>query len=254
MKTKYQAALLEVEGRLRGIKRTAKPTPWKAENYVGGGVSKLVYLDLKIPLVRAAFKEGFSFSSLEPKEQWKIWNHIWQQSKIFEAMLLPSYWVASRPLAEIIENKKLLLKWLERVDNWAHSDELSALYSKMLEHEPSSMLPVFKKWNLSKEPWVKRQSMVGLMFYSRFRTRKPKVQLILESIERHIEDPHYYVQKGVGWALRECWNVYPRETLRYLQRNARRIPPAAWTAATEKLSPREKSALMKLRKAKASGS
>lgn len=238
---------IEVETRIRALTQNMPQPKWKAEDYVGGGASQLKYLNLKIPSVRAEYKRGFSFSSQDPDRQWRIWDYIWNHSDIFEVMLLASYWAASRPVEEMFAQRRILLAWLSRVDNWAHSDELSSHYAKLMEHNPSVLTPVFKKWNTSRHPWFKRQSMVGLLFYSRLRKRIPPVKLLLEFIDRHIEDEHYYVQKGVGWALRESWNVHPDATFRYLKKNAARIPPAGWTAATEKLSVADKRVLKALR-------
>ena len=246
-----QKYLDEVEKALRGVSLPSKPSPWLAENYIGGGQSKLTYLNIKIPSVRSAFKNGFSFSNLSAREQWKIWDYIWSHSQIFEVMLMSSYWVSSRSVDELIQNRKIILSWLSRVDNWAHSDELSSHYAKVLEHDTKLFLPTFKKWNQSKNPWFKRQSMVGLLFYSRFRKKVLPFKTLISFVERHIDDGHYYVQKGVGWTIRECWNVYPKETFLYLKKNAHRVPPAGWTAATEKLRPQEKKILTQLRRTKA---
>ncbi|MBX3020182.1 MAG: DNA alkylation repair protein [Bdellovibrionales bacterium] len=245
--TKY---LKEVELRLSAIERVQPPPQWKGENYIGGGASDLRYLNLKIPLVRREFKKGFSFSNLPTEEQWAIWDYIWQNSRIFEVMLMSSYWAASRPVEELVQHHKVILGWLKHVDNWAHSDELSAHYAKMLELDRRKFLPVFQKWNTSSEPWFKRQSMVGLLFYSRFRRKALPCSTILKFVERHIDDDHYYVQKGVGWTLRECWNLYPTATFTYLKKNAHRVPPGAWTAATEKLSTKDKAMLTSLRRTK----
>lgn len=242
--------LLEVEKRLLALEKAHKPEKWLAKNYIGGGMSKLKFLDIKIPLVRAAYKQGFSFSHLPPEHQWPIWNYIWNKSDIFEVMLIPSYWAASRPVEEVFAHRKFILGWLTRVDNWAHSDEMSNHYAKLLEDFPRQLMPIFKKWNASKNPWFKRQSMVGLMYYSRMRKKAPSVDVILNFVERHIEDDHYYVQKAVGWALRESWNVYPKQTFAYLKKNAHRIPPGGWTAATEKLDSKQKSLLSEIRRAK----
>lgn len=242
-----QKYLKEVEGKVHGLKREHRPEKWMAKNYVGGGQSKLKFLDIKIPEVRRVFKEGFSFSDQAPEKQWKIWDYVWKKSDTFEVMLLASYWAASRPFEETFAHHKVMLAWLARVDNWAHSDELSSHYVKFLEHAPEKLLPVFRKWNRSAKPWFKRQSMVGLLYYARSRKRTLPANLILDFVERHMNDEHYYVQKGVGWTLRECGNVYPRPTLKYLRKNAGRIPAAAWTAATEKLSPSTKKSLTALR-------
>lgn len=240
--------LKEAEDRLIALVAGRTPTKWKAEDYIGAGESSLRYLNLKIPTVRQAFKQGFTFSKRPPEEQWPIWDYIWQNSDYFEVMLLASYFAASRPVAELVEKDHILLSWLKRVDNWAHSDELSSHYSKMLEFNQRKLLPVFRRWSVSKNPWEKRQSMVGLQYYARQRRKRLPCATLLQFIERHMDDEHYYVQKGVGWALRESWNAYPKPTYAYLKKNAHRIPPAGWTAATEKLSPKEKAELSRRRR------
>ena len=60
----------------------------------------------------------------------------------------------------------------------------------------------------------------------------------------------YYVQKGVGWALRELHTVYPRETLPFIQLHLKNISPIAFTIAIEKMSLKEKEKLKLLRKNK----
>ncbi|MCO5144286.1 MAG: DNA alkylation repair protein [Oligoflexia bacterium] len=242
--------LHEVETAAKNIKPTIKPSPWLAENYIGSGESKLSYLNVKIPLVREVYKQGFSFSQFSSKEQWKIWDYIWTHSTIFEVMLFSSYWASSRPIEELFANRKSLIRWLNRVDNWAHSDEMSSHFSKLFEYNPKIMLPVFKKWSASNKPWLKRQSLVGLLYYSRMRTNVPEFSTVLSFIKAHMDDNHYYVQKGVGWTLRELWNIYPEKTYIYLEQNAHRIAPAAWTAATEKLTKKEKQQLIKKRRLK----
>ncbi len=240
------AYLREVEQRLLSLK--ASPSKWKAADYVGGGESSLRYLDLKIPRVRAEYKKGFSFSLKPAVEQWKIWDFIWNHSEIFEVMLMASWWVSGRPFEEVVAHRKAVLKWLGRVDNWAHSDEMSGHTARFFEHDPTFMKDVIETWSVSKNPWLKRQSLVGILFYARFRKSAPPAKFILGLIERHIDDDHYYVQKGIGWTLRECWMFYPRDTLAYMMKNAARIPAAGWTAATERLSAKEKARLKAARK------
>lgn len=240
--------LNEVENRLLPLKPDPKTLAWDPKDYVGGGLSNRDYLSIKIPIVRSEFKKGFSFSNLPIAEQWKVWDYIWKNSNIFEVMVLASYFVSSRPIEEIFDNRKVVLGWVDRIDNWAHSDEMSSHYAKLLEFNSTKLMPTFKKWNLSKKPWFKRQSMVGLMYYSRMRRTIPDVDTILSFVDRHIKDQHYYVQKGVGWTLRESWNVYPKKTFEYMKANAHLIPPAGWTAATEKLSKKDKDILTRLRK------
>lgn len=238
----------EVERELKKLSKVYKPGKWKPESYIGGGQSSLKYLNLKVPHVRNAAKTGYSFSKRPIEEQWKIWDQIWRRTKYFEVALSAVHFVNSRPIEELLPHRENLIEWQERIDNWALSDELSSCYSRILEVDRSKMLPVFKRWNRSKDPWKRRQSMVGLLFYSRARKKPLGCDQVFSFVEPHLHDDHYYVQKGVGWTLRECWNLYPEKTFAFLKRHAANIPPAGWTAATEKLSRNDKRNLMKIRK------
>lgn len=241
--------LKEVETSLLKLGKKHKPGKWKPESYVGKNVSKFLFINLKVPFIRQDLKQGYSFSQQSFSEQWPIWNSIWKKTRYFEVALTAAHFVNSCSNDEIFSVKEELLNWQNRVDNWAHSDELSNCYSRLLEINQSQLLPQFKTWNTSTNPWEVRQSLVGLLFYSRFRNKCLPSSKILKFIKPHLEHPHYYVQKGVGWTLRECWNLYPETTFQFMTKNAQKIPPAAWTAATEKLSSQDKNILRKIRKA-----
>lgn len=62
--TQSRRYLNEVESLLESFMARESKARWLAEDYIGGGQSKLMYLNLKIPMVRAAYKRGFSFSQL----------------------------------------------------------------------------------------------------------------------------------------------------------------------------------------------
>ena len=49
--------------------RTSSQVP---ESYIGGGQSRLRYLGLRVPHLRQAVREGFSFSYLDLNEQLRI--------------------------------------------------------------------------------------------------------------------------------------------------------------------------------------
>ena len=239
--------LKEVEHRLRKLCNQHKPGRWVAEDYIGAGASQFKFLNLKVPHIRQQQKVGYSFSDDSIDTQWKIWSNIWDNTAYFEVALSAAHFINSRPVEEQYRHRKHLIRWQKRVDNWALSDELSNCFSRLLEHNKSELLPRFERWSVSRNPWDRRQSMVGLLFYSRFRRKTLACSKILSFVEPHLNDSHYYVQKAVGWTLRECWNVYPERTMTFMKKHAGNIPPAGWTAATEKLSKRDKCALKTLR-------
>ena len=63
-----------------------------------------------------------------------------------------------------------------------------------------------------------------------------------------MSDKEYYVQKGVGWTLREMNTVYPKETFPCLVKHIKAISSIAFTIAIEKMSTQQKAQLKTLRK------
>jgi 3-methyladenine DNA glycosylase AlkD len=65
-----------------------------------------------------------------------------------------------------------------------------------------------------------------------------------------LNDKEYYVQKGLGWTLRELRNVYPEQAIAYLQTHIKQIIAIAFTIAIEKLDAGTVNEVKALRKAK----
>src|ERR1700722_12249376 len=207
-------------------------------------------IGLSIPYHRSLSKKGYSFSTLSAKEQIKIWNNIWQQSTLHDSMTQAVlFWEKNILKMDAKQACDSLVGWTGKIDNWAHSDGLSGLYSYLLEIKPNMVLPQLKKWNKSKSPWERRQSVVSLLHYHTKRKKVLPYSTLLPFVENLLEDENYFVQKGVGWALRELDNAYHKETLVFLKKNYARISSTAFSAAAEKLSAKEKEELKILRKA-----
>ena len=64
-----------------------------------------------------------------------------------------------------------------------------------------------------------------------------------------LEDEREYVQKAVGWVLREFGRAYPDEVRAYLEEHIASISAVALTRAVERLGPGAKAELRALRKA-----
>ncbi len=209
---------------------------------------------LTVPASRRLAKQGFSFSGLPFEEQFPIWDHIWRHAPSHDAKLQPVLWLEGlmpRPPAETLW--PLLKSWATDINCWDHSDGLSAFYAAHLEAMPTTVYPVLAAWNDSANSWQRRQSLVSLFFYARFRTKQPQLGRVLPLVEARLGDPDYYVQKGVGWCLREAFNVYPARTLAFLRKHAGALDPAAWQAATEKLDAADKADLKRRRGSRTRG-
>jgi 3-methyladenine DNA glycosylase AlkD len=125
---------------------------------------------------------------------------------------------------------------------------LSKILALAVEQNPEWVLPTYRKWNKAKCLWKPRQSIVGLLEYTSKRNKVLPFNELVSFIHPLLQDKEYYVQKGIGWTLREIYNAYPVETLKYFNKNLLNIKSIAYSAATEKLDKKIKLEMNQKRK------
>ncbi len=216
-------------------------------NYIG---TRLDVLAIPVPAQRKLAKAGFSFSHLEPAAQIAIWDGVWQRGRSLEVLGQALYYTSAiRDGAALAAHWPTLRGWVDRVDNWALSDGLSDLYARILDHDRRLVLPTLQAWNGDPFPWRRRQSVVALLNYARGRTNPLPAKTILAQVKPRLADPDVFVQKGIGWCLRETGNLYPDAALAFLDKNLHGLSSIAFASATEKLAPAIKARLKAARAA-----
>ncbi len=212
-------------------------------SYIGGNDSRLIYLNVTIPVVRNVFKS----ENINTKNLSEIEN-LWFHTNIHEAKTLAIIWLEQQPTEFILKNFAKISKWATEIDNWALSDGYCGILARAFEADQKKLLPTYLKWNKHKNPWHRRISLVGLFYYSRGRKIHPTFKLTIQMIKPHLQAPEYYLQKAVGWTLRECYNVYPAETTDFITKNLSNIHSDAWYAASEKMPKALKNKLVSKRR------
>ncbi|EKD32879.1 MAG: hypothetical protein ACD_76C00124G0003 [uncultured bacterium] len=236
----------------RALARTANPKDAEYKNF-RQKTTKLPVLGHRLPVLHKILKNGFSFFNKSDAEILNIWNYIFLNAKTHEAMYLPLLYYAKHVGVQYIEPQpkqqwQKFRFWVERIENWEHSDFYSKIVSFLLEKHPRLIWPTIKKWNKSNNPWKQRNSIVPLIYYASPKRKPPPVQKILPLVENLLESRDPYVQKAVGWTLRECGKVYPKETFVFLTLHARKLSATSWSYATEKISTKQKAYLRRKRK------
>ena len=197
--------------------------------------SKLEHLGISAPALRKRVKQKFSFYDLPEDQILAVWSDLWLNSKYADVLFAALEYYRARfkkGLPPGIWN--VVQGWAPRVDNWAHADELSRLYSHVLEADQEAVMPQILEWNRAESQWLRRISLVSLLHY----TGKNPVFLtpkqVLPLVSNCLDDAREYVQKAVGWVLREMGNVYPQEIETYLRKNATRLQSPAFSRAIER--------------------
>jgi 3-methyladenine DNA glycosylase AlkD len=220
----------------------------KLKKYIG---TNLNVLGLTSKDQVETFKRGFDFLTDSKLKSFQQFHTLYMESTSFEAKNLSFIFLDKNHHHIPVKNQfKVLPKWIKKVDNWAHSDNLSKYLTRLLENDETKkdMHTLISKWNLSNSLWERRQSLICLFYYARTKKKQVEFDFAQRLILNLIHDTEYYVQKAVGWALRECYNVYPNKTYHLVKNNIKHIKPVAFTTCIEKMSAIEKSNLKSLRK------
>ncbi len=197
------------------------------------------------------FKETTSYGQLPIEKQALLWSHVFKQTENHEIGHLAILFfkrLRNKKNVPFLEYWKLLKTWINRLDNWGHGDMVCGLYSSMLEEAPDKVYPSLQTWANSKNPWKKRIAIVSLLHYYRCRKKVLPFGKMIALVEPQLEIDHYYLQKGIGWTLRELCNAYPKGTWAFLKENVYKLKPIAFTTAMEKVSEHKKNELKRLRK------
>lgn len=213
--------------------------------------SQLEHLGITFPNLRRRVRQGFSFYNLPEEQVLAIWDALWKTSPygdvLFAALEFYTPVVRKRVGPELWP---VVHEWVDRVDNWCHSDGLSAIYSRILETNIEEIYPQMVSWNTAESEWRRRISLVSLIHYSGKNAVFLPLKKVLPLVSNCIDDHRYYVQMAVGWVLREMGNVYGKEIMRYLEAHAERMSTAAFSRAIERRSSEERTRLRDLRKAR----
>jgi 3-methyladenine DNA glycosylase AlkD len=243
-RAKFQGYHREVLQALRAI---GDPTFGKAVQQDRG--SQLKHLGIKFPDLRRRVRQGFSFYDLPEEQVLEVWNVLWQTSAYGDVLFAALEFYAPIVKKQVDPNLwPVVCQWSERIDNWCHSDGLSALYSRILESYPAKVYPQIVSWNHSKSEWLRRISLVSLIHYSGKNAVFLPPKKVLPLVSNCINDHRYYVQTAVGWVLREMGHVYKSEIRKYLETHIGMIGPQAFSRAVEKMISKERTQLRNLRK------
>jgi len=211
--------------------------------------SQLKHLGIKFPDLRRRVRQGFSFYSWPEEQVLEVWDALWQTSPYGDVLF-----AALEFYAPIVRKRvspglwSVVRQWSKRIDNWCHSDGLSALYSRILESHPAEVYPQLISWNHSEGEWLRRISLVSLIHYSGKNAVFLPPKKVLPLVSNCLDDHRYYVQTAVGWVLREMGHVYQGEITKYLEIHVERMSTPAFSRAIERSTSRERARLRDMRK------
>jgi len=210
--------------------------------------SQMQYLGTSAPDVRRVARGPLSFTRLLDAEVLQVWDDLWQNSPFGEVLFAAVEYYLPRVKKRADPALWAVVRgWSDRVENWAHADSLGGLYSHILEAYPDEIYPQLQTWNRDENQWLRRISLVSLIHYTGKNAVFLPPEKVLPLVSNCLDDRRYYVQKAVGWVLREMGHVYPAEIRRYIEDNVAVLSPGAFNRAIERRPADERIELRRIR-------
>lgn len=211
--------------------------------------SQLKHLGIRFPDLRRRVRQGFSFYGLPEEHVLEVWDALWRTSPYGDVLFAALEFYAAAVRKRVSPGLWPVVRhWSDRVDNWCHSDGLSAIYSRILEEHLAVVYPQIVSWNRAKGEWQRRISLVSLIHYSGVNSAFLPLRKVLPLVSNCLDDPRHHVQTAVGWVLREMGQVYSGAIANYLEAHAERMSTRAFSRAIERRSSGERTRLRDVRK------
>ena len=125
---------------------------------------------------------------------------------------------------------ELICSWVPDFDAWAVADHVSIAGQKRLLADPAR-LDTVEGWTRSDHIWTRRAALVMTLPWTKQNNPKPAERAIRERVlgwaARYTSDPDWFIQKAVGWWLRDLSKHDPDRVRAFLDANAGNMKPFA---------------------------
>ena len=185
--------------------------------------SAMPYYGVQTPAQRAITRRLFAAHRLETAAEGrtaclKIWREAKYREERYAAIELTGYkcyreWQTLETLA-MYEEIIVTGAWWDYVDPIAY-----ARLGTLLRLFPKPMRKKMLQWSRSRNLWKRRSAILCQLSFK----TETDLDLLYAAIEPSLASKEFFLQKAIGWALRQYAWTDPREVRRYVRANAARI-------------------------------
>jgi 3-methyladenine DNA glycosylase AlkD len=164
-------------------------------------------------------------------------------ARVVEYRVVAFQWAKSVSKSYAPRHFQVFATWLENyVTGWGSCDDLCVGALGMFLNKYPQFATEAKRWTESNQPMTRRASAVALIYSLR---RGRLFEHCFEISDRLLSDPHYLVQKGYGWMLKEATKHFLDEVFDYVVKHKQDMPRLALRYAIEKMPERLKNEAMR---------
>ena len=186
------------------------------------------YLGVAVPQIDEMAKRWRAGVTLE--ERLALAKGLWD-SNVFEARIAAAKLLVQARIRPDDEGAwRLIASWVADFDCWALADHASIAGQKRIVADPRRLDEV-EIWASSPHLWTRRAALVMTLPWNRMRNPKPadleRRERILGWAASYVDDREWFIQKAIGWWLRELSKHDPDRTRAFIAAQGERMKPFA---------------------------
>ncbi len=186
------------------------------------------YLGLSTPQIDALTKEWRAAVDLPTRLA--LADGLWQ-SDIYEARVAAAkLLIQARIRPEDTAAWELICSWVPDFDSWAIADHASMAGQRRLLADPTR-IATLRDWTTSDHLWTRRAALVMTLPWTKMPHPKPADLAIREEVlgwaASYIPDRRWFIQKAIGWWLRDLSRRDPDRVRAFLTEHGDAMKPFA---------------------------
>lgn len=193
------------------------------------------YLGVGVPVLNALASRWRR--DLAPGERVALAEGLWE-TNVHEARIAAAILLTEARIADDLAVWRLIAGWVPELDGWAIADHAASAGQRRLLAD-SSRLDEVETWIARDHLWSRRAALVMTLPWARVADPSPaqsdERERILGWVARLSGDRARFVQKAVGWWLRDLSRRSPDRVRAFLERHGERLRAVARTEATRHL-------------------
>jgi 3-methyladenine DNA glycosylase AlkD len=191
--------------------------------------SRWEHWGLSLPGMDAAIKE--TLGDLSQEQALDLCRRLWREP-VWDLKIVAGRILARNSIEPDAEVWRFVTERLIDLDGWAVADNLASVGSRCLIADPAR-LDAAEAWIESPHLWTRRAALVFTLPWTK---EKRDPERMLGWAARLAEDRQWFIQKAVGWWLRELSKRDPKRVRRVLRDHGEKLTGVAKREAKKYLA------------------
>ena len=168
------------------------------------------YLGVRVPQITEA--AGKAAATLTEEQLLTLCDELWE-TDIHEARIAVGKILERKKVSDVEEIWLRLDRFKEDLDSWAIADHLAHSAFRCLREEPRFLDEIEKGWLNHPSFWVRRAALVFTLFLAK---KGEDPERPLSWAAGMVDDHEWFIQKAIGWWLRELSKHNPERVKSFL--------------------------------------